>query len=532
MGASKKLGTHPREFAQSVANAADLSDIACRVEVAGPGFINIKLSDEFLSNTITKIQDIEPTTDAETVVIDYSSPNLAKEMHVGHLRSTVIGDSMARTLELLGHRVVRQNHVGDWGTPIGRLVAHIREEAPDQDRSDSPDLGNLQVLVQHYVRASEKFYDSDAFAAAAREAVVQLQGEDPQTIALWEVIREASLNNMREIYRRLETSISDADIRGESSYREELPNVVTDLDSKGLITESEGALCVFVEGFKRKDGRLLPMLVQKSDGGYLYHTTDLAAIRYRTGTLGASRILYFTDARQNQHFALLFEVARLAGYASPEIRLEHHAFGTVCDRSGRAFSNRLGHVIRLEELIDEAEARALKVIEEKSPHLPKDEMAEVVRAVAVGAIKYADLSKNLTQDYVFDWDSMLSLEGNTAPYLLYACARIQSVLAKAQVGIDERLAIPSVQHPSEHRVAVQLLRFQEVLEQVAEDARPHFLCSYLYELTSAFMRFYEQCPILDAPSAVRDGRLALCASTARVLTKGLACLGISSVTRM
>lgn len=532
MGAAQKLGLPPRDFARSVVTAVDLADIACSVETAGPGFINIKLSKEFLSNTIATTIDVEPATQAETVVIDYSSPNLAKEMHVGHLRSTVIGDSMAKTLELLGHRVVRQNHVGDWGTPFGRLVAHIREEAPNQARSDSPDLGNLQVLVQHYVRASERFQNSGDFAQAARKAVVQLQREDPQTIALWKVIREASLDSMRKIYRRLDISLSDSDIRGESSYRKDLPKVVADLDSKGLIAESEGALCIFVEGFTRKDGHPLPMLVQKSDGGYLYHTTDLAAIRFRTRALAANRILYFTDARQNQHFALLFAVARLAGYAPPQVRLEHHAFGTVVDRSGRAFSNRLGHVVRLEELVNEAETRTRKVIEEKSPHLPPNEMDSVVRTVAIGAIKYADLSKNLTQDYVFDWDSMLSLEGNTAPYLLYAFARIRSVLAKAQVVMEEAPIKPSVAHPAEHRVAVQLLRFQEALEQVAEDARPHFLCSYLYELTREFMRFYERCPILNAPPATREGRLALCAITANVLNKGLNCLGISTVTRM
>ena len=535
IGIAKRQRVAPRILAQSVVENLAIEDIACEVNVAGPGFINIRLSNDFLWRKLSDAISLERTDHPDVVVIDYSSPNLAKEMHVGHLRSTVIGDAMARIFEALGHKVVRQNHVGDWGTPFGQLVAQIREVSPELANAEDPKLRDLRVLVEHYRTGSEKYAGDKTFADAAREAVVQLQRGEPKTRALWRQVREASLESMRDLYRRLDIRLTDDDIRGESSYHDDLPSIIEALRSQGLATESDGALCVFPEGFKGKDGSPLPMLLQKSDGGYLYHTTDLAAVRYRTSGLGGNRLLYFTDARQIQHFEMLFAVSRLAGLAPDGCSLEHHPFGSVTDKQGRPFKSRTGYAVPLSELLDEAESRTRRVIAAKSPDLGATEAEHVIRTVAVGAIKYALLSKNLGQNYVFDWDAMLSLEGNTAPYLLYACSRIRSVLARAGMDVEGARKLSAglwAWTGQERALALELLRCQETLDQVATDVRPHFLCNYLYELTSKFMRFYEHCPILGSSSDVRNGRLKLAANAAQTLESGLGCLGISTVPRM
>lgn len=523
---AKRLKRNPRDIANEIVEHAQLDEIADTVDVAGPGFLNITLSDRFLALQIDQSIPLRRAKDPETVVIDYSSPNLAKEMHVGHLRSTVIGDAVARTMEMAGHIVIRQNHVGDWGTPFGKLVAYMDEVGMSEF---APGVASLEQL---YVAATERFETDPDFATRARKAVVDLQSGDRATYQKWTQVRELSVSHMQSVYDRLGVSLSRSDIRGESEYNGSLSNVIRQLDSQELLTEDDGALCVFVGDFKNKEGKPLPVLVQKSDGGYLYHTTDLAAVRYRMSNLRADRVLYFTDARQNLHFEMLFAVAYAAKFAYQPATLEHHPFGKMVDTAGRPYRSRDDTSIPLTQLLDEGESRARKIVDTKSSHLEEEERNEVSHAVAISAIKYADLSKDRLQDYVFNWNTMLSFEGNTGPYLLYAYTRIQSIFRRGDIDPNGLGGAVQIEGPEEHALCVQLLLFEETIGQVCRDAKPHYLCSYLYELTARFTRFYENCPVLTAPEHVRASRLKLCARTALTLRLGLECLGIRVVSRM
>ncbi len=521
MAAAKRNRTNPRALAERVVAALDADDVAESIEIAGPGFLNIRLNDAFLARHLeVNAPLIELTAETQTVVVDYSSPNLAKEMHVGHLRSTIIGDAVARILEALGHRVIRQNHVGDWGTQFGMLLAHLNETG-----GDSRVLADLE----EFYRAAKSRFDSDPrFADASRAMVVSLQSGDEAARTRWRQFIEISLDHCQALYERLGTSLTRADVMAESAYNDGLPAVVAALDGKGLLTESEGAQCVFLPETKSE----LPVIVQKSDGAYLYATTDLAAIRHRAGTLAADRVLYFTDSRQALHFRQVFAVAAAAGFKPPSTTLEHMPFGNMLATDGRPFRTREGGVVKLTELLDEAEARALDEVSRHNADADTAERAAIARAVGIGAVKYADLSKNRSSDYVFDWDRMLAFEGNTAPYLQYAYARIRSLFRRGAIDPEALEGAARPEAPAERALAVVLVRFEEVLDQVAAEGTPHLLCGYLYDLATKFTGFYEQCPILGADAGERENRLCFAQRTARTLKTGLELLGIETVDRM
>ena len=525
MAAAKQMGIKPRELAAKVIAELGVSDIAERVEIAGPGFLNVTLSDAFLAEHLdVDAPLLEPSLEPQRVVVDYSSPNLAKEMHVGHLRSTIIGDAIARVLEALGHTVVRQNHVGDWGTQFGMLLAYLQESGAKSDA-----LGDLE----EFYRASKRRFDDDPeFATRSRSMVVALQAGDPDARTQWRHFIDISLNHCQAVYDRLQTTLTLADVRAESAYNDELDNVKDALMQRGMLTESDGAQCVFLDEFTRKDGTLLPVIVQKSDGGYLYSTTDLAAIRYRAEQLAIDRALYFTDVRQALHFRQVFAVAQKAGFKPERMSLEHMPFGNMLGKDGKPFKTREGNVVKLIELLDEAEQRALDLVMHKNPDIDGAEAARIAHVVGIGAVKYADLSKHRTSDYVFDWDLMLAFDGNTAPYLQYAFARIQSIFRRGAIDPDNISGKPMPDADPERELAVGLLRFQEVVEQVAADGLPHLLCGYLFELASKFTRFYEQCPILPAEDDVKHNRLRFAQRTALTLKGGLNLLGIQTVDRM
>ncbi|WP_437763924.1 arginine--tRNA ligase [Sorangium sp. So ce281] len=533
MALGKRLGRPPREVAAAIVAALELDGICRKVEIAGPGFVNLTLEDAYLTRELAETAGggrlgIAPAAEPETVIVDYSGPNAAKEMHVGHLRSTIIGDALARVLEALGHRVIRQNHLGDWGTPFGMLIEHmldLGEAAASQELS----VGDLDAF---YRQARAKFDGDPAFAERSRRRVVRLQGGDEQTLALWRQLVRESTRYFESVYRRLGVTLTDADFAGESFYNPMLPDVIEELGRKGLARESEGALCVFPAGFTGKGGEPLPLIVRKQDGGYGYATTDLAAIRHRLTTVGARRIVYVVGAPQSQHFAMVFATAREAGWLAPPARAEHVAFGSVLGADKKMFKTRSGDTVKLSDLLDEATERAAKVVREKNPELDAEAADAVARAVGVGAVKYADLSSDRIKDYVFDWDRMLAFEGNTAPYLMYAHARIRSIFRKAGVESPREAGIV-LGEPAERALVLELLRFGAVLEDVAATLEPHRLCGYLFELAGSFTSFYERCPVLRAESdEVRRSRLALCDLTAEVLAKGLGLLGIEAPERM
>ncbi|MDP5239997.1 arginine--tRNA ligase [Uliginosibacterium sp. 31-16] len=527
MGAAKARKMNPRQLAEQVVAKLDLAGIADKLEIAGPGFINITLAPEFLAGLANAALVDDrigvPQPASQRVIVDYSSPNLAKEMHVGHLRSTIIGDALARVLRFLGHEVIAQNHVGDWGTQFGMLTAYLIESEQEGDVA-------LSDLEDFYRRAKQKFDADDAFAMRAREYVVKLQGGDAQVNALWQKFLDVSLHHCEAVYEKLGVGLERKDVRGESAYNDDLPVVVADLQAKGLAVESEGAQVVFLEEFSNKEGEAQAYIVQKQDGGYLYSTSDLAAVRYRVGTLKADRALYVVDARQGLHFQQMFTLARKAGYASDVVKLEHVGFGVMLGEDGKPFKTRAGGTVKLAELLDEAEHRAFALVSEKNAEMPEAQRREIAHVVGIGAVKYADLSKNRNSDYVFSWDSMLSFEGNTAPYLQYAYTRIAGVFRRAE-GFDANAQIV-LNDEAERQLALMLARFAEALQSVARETMPHFLCIYLYELAGQFMRFYEACPVLKSEGAVRDSRLRLCELTARVLKTGLGLLGIQVLEQM
>lgn len=535
MAAAKAMGQKPRDLAQRILDNLDLSVETDQLEVAGPGFINIHLNstwlaDQLLTSLSSPALGVRASQEPQTVVIDYSSPNLAKEMHVGHLRSTVIGDAQARLLELLGHKVIRQNHVGDWGTQFGMLIAQLEAHL---EQGENAELA-LRDLESFYREAKLRFDAEPEFADRARNYVVKLQSGDEKVLALWERFRAVSLHHSEVIYGKLKVSLSAEDVRGESFYNDDLPAVVSDLEKLGLLKEDQGAKVVFLEELAGKEGNPSVAIIQKQDGGYLYSTTDLAAIRFRVGKLAADRIMVFVDARQSLHFKQVFSIARKAGFAPPEVSLEHHAFGAILGEDGKPFKTRSGETVKFADLLDEAVERAEKLVADKDPDLDAKERKIVARKVGIGAVKYADLSKTRTNDYVFNWDSMLSFEGNTAPYLQYAYTRIQSIFRKAGIDpqkLNDKIIVDSNE---EKMLAIKCLQFGEVLEQVAEDAFAHTLCTYLYDLASLYMRFYEARPILKAgiDPELKQSRLRLCYAVAETMQVGLNVLGIEVMERM
>lgn len=529
---AKPAKANPRALAEAIIAALPENDIIAGADIAGPGFINFKVSQQQLLEQLEAAYasaelNITKADTSKRVVIDYSSPNLAKEMHVGHLRSAIIGDAVARVQEFLGHTVIRQNHVGDWGTQFGMLLAHMEE----LDAATAEfELNNLETF---YKAAKRSFDESEAFAKRARELVVALQSGDEYCNKLWQQFIDVSLTHCQEVYDRLGVQLTRDDVMAESSYNDDLAPVVKDLEAQGLLVEDQGAKCVFLDEFKNKEGDPLPIIVQKTGGGFLYATTDLAAIRYRVGTLKADQVMYFVDQRQGLHFQQIFTLARKAGYASADLQLDHFGFGTVMGKDGRPYKSRDGGVTKLADLLDEAERRALELLQQKSNELSETEQEHIAKVVGISSVKYADLSKNRTSDYIFDWDTMLSFEGNTAPYLLYAFTRVNSIFQKA--GLDANSVTGELMLEDEREIALanQLVRFNEVVHSVADKAMPHFLCGYLFELAGNFSSFYEACPILNNDNTEqRQSRLKLAALTARTLQQGLRLLGIPTLEKM
>jgi len=531
MAIAKTLKTNPRALATKVVEHLQLDDIATKIEIAGPGFINIYLDNQWLATQAdlalqSTTHGVDKTTTSQTIVVDYSGPNLAKEMHVGHLRSTIIGDSVVRTLDFLGHNVIRQNHVGDWGTQFGMLIAHMTS----QTESDlSVKLSDLETF---YREAKVRFDQEPEFAEVARNYVVKLQAGDQECLTHWQQFINISLQHCAEVYQQLNVLLTHDDVKPESSYNNDLPHVIADLDKAGLLTKSEGAQCVFMDEFTGKDNAPLPAIVQKSDGGYLYATTDLAALRYRQQTLHATRMLYFVDARQNLHLKQVFSIAKAADFVAKTTSLEHMPFGTMMGKNGKPFATRTGGTAKLIDLLNEAQERAFERVTEKNPELDADTRKQIAFNVGIGAVKYADLSKNRTSDYIFDWDTMLSFEGNTAPYLQYAVARISNIFAKAGAGSYNATAELIINEKVEHQLALKLLQFNETIHVVAQKGTPNTLCLYLYELAGNFMTFYEACPILKADTTTKESRLKLAKLTRKVLKTGLGLLGIATMDRM
>jgi arginyl-tRNA synthetase len=500
-------GKPPREIAAQIVAKLEVADVCEPPEIAGPGFINLRLRTEVLAQAVTDqladpLLGVPQTSEPQIVVIDYSSPNVAKQMHVGNLRATVIGDCLRRVLGGLGHHVIAQNHIGDWGTQFGMLVEQILDEGIDASTLTLPEAEAL------YTRASAHFREDQEFADRARRRVVALQSGDQQALEIWGQLINVSLVGFNEAYARLGVLLTDEDLAGESMYNDDLPDVVAELEQKGLTVIDDGALCVFVEGFAA------PMIVRKSDGGFGYSATDLAAIRHRVRDLHANEIIYVVDARQSDHFDLVFAVARKAGFLPDDVITEHVAFGTVLGTDGKPFKTRDGTAVTLNTLLDAAEA-------------------EAARPVAVAAVKYADLSNGLNKDYVFDVGRMVQTTGNTGPYLQYAHARVTQVLRKATArGYGEQSKVLVLEEPEEQTLALLLTRFGDIVDDVGRTLQPHRLCNYLYELSGALAVFYEQCPVLRSSGAVRDSRLALCMTTKKVLASGLTMLGIEPLERM
>lgn len=530
---TKVAGKNPRELAQLIIDTLPASAFVAKVEIAGPGFINFFINDSALADQLQNAVNDEhlgiklPTP--QTVVVDYSSPNLAKEMHVGHLRSTIIGDSVVRALEFLGHKVIRQNHVGDWGTQFGMLLAYMEELRAKNGEQAHLELSDLETF---YRAAKLRFDESAEFATRARQLVVELQSGDEYCNKLWREFNDISLSHCHEVYARLGVSLTRADVHGESAYNADLEQVVKDLDAQGLLTESNGAKVVFQEAFRNKEGEALPVIIQKADGGYLYATSDLAAMRYRSNVLKADRVLYFVDLRQALHFQQVFSLAKLAKFVREDMSLEHLGFGTMNGEDGRPFKTRSGGVVKLVDLLEEANVRALELVRSKNPDMDEETLAEIARVVGISAVKYADLSKNRTSDYIFSFEQMLSFEGNTAPYLLYAYTRVAGIF-KRVTGLDLSQAKIVLEHEKEKDLGNKLAQFGEILNRVVDKGQPHVLCAYLYELAGAFSSFYEACPVLAADNdEQKNSRLLLSQLTARTLQKGLNLLGIETLERM
>jgi arginyl-tRNA synthetase len=532
---AQKVKQPPRKVAEALLGELEagggLGAVCETIEIAGPGYLNLTLRAEALAEALRAMGDdarlgVTSAAAPDTVVIDYSSPNVAKELHVGHLRGTILGDALARVLDHLGHEVVRQNHLGDWGTPFGMLLENFVDDgATELARGD---------WTTFYQAARAKFDGDPAFAERARRRVVLLQGGDEETLVLWRALVAQSVSYLEELYSRLDVTLRPADIAGESRYNDELDGVVEELRKVGLLVESDGALCVFPAGFKGKTGDPLPLIVRKQGGGYGYASTDLATIRHRVGALGGTRLLYVVGAPQQLHLAMVFAVAREAGWLKPPVVAEHVSFGAVLGADKKMFKTRSGDNVSLSSLVDEACVRADAAVAARSPSLSAEERVATARAIGVGALKYADLSTDRNKDYVFDWDRMLAFEGNTGPYLQYAHARIRSLLRHETLReqtIDPRALRPI--EPAERALALELLDFAATVQAVGAQLAPHRLCTYLFQLATRFTTFYEQCPVLRAETTeIRDARLALAGLTARTLATGLGLLGITAPERM
>jgi len=521
MALAKELKTNPREIATKLANELEKNSIFSKVEIAGPGFINLTLKQEFLANGVVQsLNDragVAIKKEPIKVVVDYSSPNMAKQMHVGHLRSTIIGDTLASLFEFMGDEVIRQNHIGDWGTQFGMLIAYFEENQKDID-------AKLSDLEEFYKASKKRFDESEEFAKKSREYVVKLQGGDEYCLKLWGAFIDKSLQHCQEVYDSLGVKLDKNSVKSESSYNDDLPKIVKELEDCGVAKISQGAKCVFFEGSEN------PLIVQKQDGGFLYASTDLAAIKYRVQKLGAKRICYVVDARQAEHFKQVFETARMAGFASDDILLEHIAFGMMLDKSGRPFKTRDGGTVKLIDLIKEAVKRAKELIN-KANEYESEELENIARVVGIGSLKYADLSINRTSNYIFDWDKMLSLDGNTALYMQYAYARINSILKKA--GEFEEIE-PILSDELERKLALKVSQLEDTLQKAYIEAMPHIITNYLYELATLFMRFYEQNPILKegVDKKTKNSRLVLAKSTANAIKTALNILGIEVLERI
>jgi arginyl-tRNA synthetase len=527
---AKRLGRPPREVAAELARHLDLAGVAGPPEVSGPGFINITLLGGWIAAQATgqledpRLGTARPAT-PQTIVVEYSSPNVAKEMHVGHLRTTIVGDALARILDFAGHHVIRDNHVGDWGTPFGMLIEHMLDVG-----ENSAEAGLLITDPNSFYQAARRKFDSDpVFAERARNRVVKLQGGDPDTLRLWQHLVDLSKGYLHRIYGQLRVTLTDEDIRGESFYNAMLADVCSDLEHQGVAVISDGALCAFPPGFAGREGEPLPVIIRKSDGGYNYSTSDLATVRYRVDELHVDRAIYVVGSSQALHFQMVFAVARQAGWIPPGLRFEHAQIGNVLGPDGKILRTRTGETIKLSALLDEGVERAAKVVDELGVGSGLDENArqEIAEPVGIGAVKYADLSTARDSEYVFDWSRMISFKGNTGPYLQYATARIRSIFRKAGLAPEAMAAPIELTEDAERALALRLLGFGAVISQVAETAEPHKLAAFLFEVASAFTTFYEQCPVLQAPTdSVRRSRLALSALALGVLTTGLSLLGV------
>jgi arginyl-tRNA synthetase len=529
MALGKALGRPPREVAADIVEHLDLEGIADPAEVAGPGFVNLRLTEAWLSAQATALLEddrvgVVAADGPERVVVDYSSPNVAKEMHVGHLRSTVIGDAVCRLLGFLGHDVVRQNHVGDWGTQFGMLIEHLLDVGMTEDLS----IGDLNAFYQ---QAREKFETDADFAERARRRVVLLQSADESTMRLWRLFMDESIRHMDEVYRRLGVLLTDHDLAGESVYNDDLGPTCDELVALGIATVSDGALCVFPPGFTGREGGPMPVMLRKSDGGYGYDATDVAALRHRVKDLGGRLLVYVVGAPQGQHLALVFAVGEMAGWLGPgRSRAVHASFGSVLGPDGRVLRTRSGEPPKLVDLLDEATARALAIVSSSSPDLPEQEQAAVAEAVGIGGIKYADLSVDRIKDYVFDFDRMLAMDGNTAAYLQYATARCRSILRKAGGPPGSTIEIAE---PAERALVLKLLQLDGAVRAAAEHLQPHRLCGHLFDLAKAFTSFFDACPVLKASTPEqRLSRLALVDLTSRALVLGLDLVGITAPERM
>ncbi len=535
MAAAKLLKTNPRALAEQLISHLALDGIAEKVEIAGPGFINVTLAKSWLAaQAAPALVDarlgVSANVQPQKVVVDYSAPNLAKEMHVGHLRSTIIGDAVVRALEFYGETVIRQNHMGDWGTQFGMLIAHLEDKLAAGIDLEAVALADLE---EFYREAKKRFDDETGFADKSRDYVVKLQSGDAHCLKLWQLFIDTSVKHSEEVYRALNVTLGHDHIKPESAYNPMLQGIVDDLKASGIAVEDQGALVVFLHELADKEGNPSPFIIQKTGGGFLYATTDLAACQYRSHELAVDRIIIFTDARQALHFKQVELVARKANLLRSATAYEHCPFGTMMGEDGKPFKTRTGGTVKLAELLEEAVVRAKAVVAEKSTELSDDEIAEVARKVGIGAVKFADLSKNRTSDYIFSWDSMLSFEGATAPYLQYAYTRVRSILRRAQVDETFSASLQLVEQ-QEKLLALKVLQFEECLQQVMKDAQPNLLCNYLYELASLYMTFYEACPILKEgiEPEVRDSRLMLSIGVSRLLAKGLDLLGIEVMERM
>ena len=531
---AKKIGCNPREIAQRVVDSGVLDGVAGDLEVAGPGFINVTFSPAFLAAQLGDIAaddrlGVPPAADVKTVIVDYSAPNVAKEMHVGHLRTTLIGDALVRMFDLLGHHVIRENHIGDWGTPFGMLIEHL-VDLGEERAAEHLSLGDLDGF---YKEARRSFEVSEEFQDRARQRVVLLQGGDPDTRRLWSMLVELSTQHFNTVYEMLGVRLTDDDLVGESAYQPLMPGVIERLRTAGLLEESDGADVVFPPGFTNRDGDPLPLIVQKGAGGFNYATSDLACVIDRVERLDADLIVYVVGAPQQQHFQMVFAVAGMAGWLAPPRDAVHVAFGNVLGTDRKMLKSRTGESMKFVELLDEALERAGVAVDDKNPNMTAVEREYVVRAIGIGAVKYAELSTDRVKDYVFDWDRMLSFDGNTGPYLQYAHARICSIFRRADVDRSSvRSTSIAVDAPQERELALRLLAYPTAIESTLDTFSPHKLCTYVYDLASDFTAFYEHCPVLKADEPVRSSRLALADLTARTLAHSLGLLGIDAPEQM